>query len=714
MKRRKLVGVRVAIVVISILLVGLSVASVLQSIPVVNSATIGKIPEAAGWRLQLYLRKAWGDIPELSWSELFHMTLAGAGFSLKPMVTDGTSVDAAIGLSPPKMTNDDRRSGERIFRERCVGCHGDAGRGDLHGPTLTGQHLKHGDSSFSIYKALRDGIDGTPMAPADLPQWERWQVVAYIRMLRLKSASAESTTMPKLNINVSTRRIQAAGAKTDEWVTYSGSLNGWRYSSLNEITPANVSRLKLRWMHQFETDDMVFEATPLVVNNVIFTVVPPATVVALDAKTGAEIWQYKRNIPARLPLCCGRINRGLAILGRTLFLDTLDDYLVATDANTGTMMWETRVASPSEGFSMTGAPLIAGNSVIVGVAGGEFGIRGFLASYNAETGKQEWKFDTIPGPSETGHETWKNDAWKTGGGPTWVTGSYDPSLGLIYWGVGNASPDYVGEVRPGDNLFTDSVIALHASNGKLAWYFQFTPHDEHDWDSNQTPILADAIINGQSRKVICWANRNGFYYVLDRTTGEFLIGTPFVEQNWTKGLDSAGRPMPPATGDVHGRLTKPAVAGGTNWQNPAYDPEKGWIFVPATEGEAVYTKSRSDKVRRGQEGLYLGSAGSETTPLRPVVRALEAATGIKKWEYFSPPLTTGGYGGLLVTAGGLVFGGSGGVAFAVDAATGRELWRVPLGGETRAAPISFTVDGHQVILVTAGRALLMFALTPLQ
>ena len=549
------------------------------------------------------------------------------------------------------------------------------------------------------------------MVPSGLSQTERWKVATYINSLRLKIASSKSINARHLNIQVSGNRIREAGDKPDEWLTYSGSVNGWRHSSLVEITPANVSRLKLRWLHQFDTNDKIFEATPLVVNNVIFTVVPPATAVALDAKTGSEIWRYERNIPSRLPLCCGRV-MGLAILGHSLFLGTLDGYLVAIDANTGTMLWESRVAKPSEGYTITGAPLIAGNSVIVGVAGGEFGIRGFLASYNAETGKQEWKFNTIPGPGEPGHETWKNDAWKTGGGPTWVTGSFDPSLGLIYWGVGNPGPDFAGGVRPGDNLFTDSVIALHASDGKLAWYFQFTPHDEHDWDSDQTPILADIMIKGEARKVICWANRNGFYYVLDRTTGEFLVGAPFVEQNWTKGLDSAGRPMPLISGDAErtDKFTKPYVGGGTNWQNPAFDPKNELIFVPATEGQSVFTKSPENEIKRGTNGEFLGSAGFETAPPTPVVRALDVATGIKKWEYFSPPLTTGTYSGLLVTSGGVVFGGSGGVAFAVDAADGRELWRVPLGGETRAAPISFTVDGHQVIVVTAGRALMMFDL----
>ena len=364
-----------------------------------------------------------------------------------------------------------------------------------------------------------------------------------------------------LDIRVSAEQVLAAGSKTDEWLTYSGSLDGRRYSPLTELTPANVSQLQLRWVHQFDSSEPIIEATPLVVNGVIFTTEPPSSVVALDARSGKVIWRYSRSLPTDLPTCCGRVNRGLAVLGSTLFWGSLDGYLFALDANTGKVMWQTQVANPSDGYTMTGAPLVVNRLVVVGVAGGEFGIRGFLAAYDSETGQQVWKFFTIPGPGEPGHETWENDAWRTGGGPTWITGSYDPSLDLVYWGVGNPAPDFSGDVRPGDNLFTNSVIALHASSGKLAWHFQFTPHDEHDWDSAQTPILADLSINGTRRQVICWANRNGFYYVLDRATGKFLTGVPFVEQNWAKGLDSDGRPQLVDSQSISntGQLIKPGV-----------------------------------------------------------------------------------------------------------------------------------------------------------
>jgi alcohol dehydrogenase (cytochrome c) len=436
-----------------------------------------------------------------------------------------------------------------------------------------------------------------------------------------------------------------------------------------------------------------------------------SNVLALDAKTGDMIWEYKRSIPPDLPLCCGRVNRGLAAVGNTIFFGTADGYLVAINANDGKVIWQILVAKPSDGYSVTGAPLVVNRSVIIGVGGGDFGIRGFLAAYDVSTGQQQWRFDTIPGPGEVGHETWENDAWRTGGGATWNTGAYDPETDLLYWGVGNPSPVFAGDVRPGDNLFTDSVIALHASTGKLAWHFQFTPHDEHDWDSAQTPILADLSINGEVRKTICWPNRNGFYYVLDRVTGEFLVGAPYVELDWAKGLTPAGRPILSDVAKVAtaGRRTRPGIDGGTNWQNPSFDQKRGSIFVPATLSSSIFTKRPPDRVRREQNGLFNGSGFSLTEPSTRLVRALDAATGRLKWEYRS---STSGreFSGLLSTERGLVFGASGGVFFALDADTGREVWRVPLGGNTLSAPISFTIDGRQVIAVAAGRALCVFEL----
>jgi alcohol dehydrogenase (cytochrome c) len=665
---------------------------------------------AVSCRARLYLQKARGEVPELSWSELWELTLPGRGFHC---LEGGTSLEASIQYST-YASEEDRSAGARIFRERCTGCHGVDGSGGPVGPSLTRPQYKHGDSDLAIYQVLRNGISGTAMPRAGLPVSELLQVTAHLRMLQAHSSEDNKPKAPRFAIHVNSERLRAAETNPDEWLMYSGSYNGWRHTSLAEITPANVAQLRIRWIKQFDITGTIIEATPLVIDGVIFMVAEAGHVVALDDKTGDVIWEYKRPVPPDLPLIAGPVNRGLAVHGSTIFFGSLDGYLIAIDANDGKVIWQTLVGSPSDGYSITGAPLVVNGSVVVGVAGGDFGIRGFLAAYDVSTGQQQWKFETIPGPGEVGHETWENDAWRTGGGSTWVTGSYDPSTGLLYWGVGNPSPDFSPDVRPGDNLFTDSVIALRATTGKLVWYFQFTPHDEHDRDAAQTPVLADLMINDVVRKVICWPNRNGFYYVLDRITGEFLAGVPFVELDWAQGLTDAGRPILSNIAKVStaGRRTKPGIDGATNWQNSAFDQRRGSIFVPAAENSSVFTKAPPDRVTHGPNGRFEGSGWIQTEPATNQVLALDAATGRLKWKYKSPqpPSQWYHYSGLLSTEGGLVFGASGGICFALDADTGREVWRVSLGGNTKSAPISFVVDGHQVIAVAAGRALFVFEL----
>jgi alcohol dehydrogenase (cytochrome c) len=698
--------VATSLALIAIIVVSGIAGSAYYHLNVNSTKPISEIWSAISWRAQIYARKAEGRIPELSWTELVKITMHPGGFSLGNLIVEGHSVNGAV--SNPYTSPKDREAGGHIFNERCARCHGLDGKGSL-GPSLAGFGYKHGDSDLAIFRVLADGIPGTAMIAPDISFTERWQVIAYLRTLQLRLKNDE---IRQLNVHVSSEQIRRASEGPGEWLTYSGSLSGWRYSSLSQITPANVSQLRVRWVYQSSTNQPKFEVTPLVVGGTIFVTEPPATVLALDAKTGQVVWKYQRPIQVDVPVCCGIHNRGLAILGNSLFFASLDGYLISINANTGNVNWQTRVVSPSDGFSLSGAPLVVNNSVVVGVAGAEYGIRGFLAAYDVATGQQKWKFDTVPGPGEAGHETWQSgDAWKTGGGSSWVTGSYDPSLDLLYWGIGNPAPPMDGDVRPGDNLFTDSVIALHASSGKLAWYFQFTPHDEHDWDSAQTPILADLLIDGSQRKVICWPNRNGFYYVLDRVTGQFLTGTPFVELNWAKGLTSQGKPILENTNRGPGVLTKPGYQGATIWQPAAFNPALGLVFIDAIEGEGIFTKSASNPPARGEHGYYMGSAGSIVGPVTPVVRALDAATGAKRWEYYQQPSQEQFIiGGMLATSGGLVFGASEGSLFALDAATGKKLWSVSLGGITVAPPISFTLEGQQVIAVFAGRAMFVFGL----
>jgi alcohol dehydrogenase (cytochrome c) len=708
---RRRVGLALAVAVVAVMV---GVAFYWRSLAKANQMSSAELVEKVTWRVRLFARKAGGGISELSWSELGHMTGQRGGFGLANLFS-GRSLNYSVinGYD----TEADHQAASREYGVRCAMCHGNDGAGGI-GPALNRSGLKHGDSDLSIYKVIRDGVPNTAMRAPPISMVERWQLVGYVRQLQIHAIGLGAGKTP-LDIEVSSERLLAAGSKTDEWLTYSGSFDGHHYTPLNQITPANVSQLRMRWVRQFDTSLPSIEATPLVVGGVIFTTEPPSDTIAvdaLDAKSGDLIWRYTRNISPDVRVCCGRVNRGLAVLDNHVYLASLDGYLVCLNANTGAMVWETQVADPAKAYSLSLAPLIVNRSVVVGVGGAEYVIRGFVAAYDAETGKKQWQFDTIPGAGEPGNETWSGDSWQTGGGSTWITGSYDPSLDLLYWGVGNPAPAFSGGSRIGDNLYTDSVIALHGSTGKLAWHFQFTPHDEHDWDSAQTPILADLPIKGKSRQVICWANRNGFYYVLDRGTGEFLVGEPFVEQNWAKGLDSAGRPIAAAANEVTttGQLTSPTSVGATIFQNATFDEQKKLVFVPATEGASVFTKSLQVTPKVGE--LFMGSGASITSSaLTPVVRALDAATGTRKWEYSLPPVAEGMghvfyYGGLLATGGDLIFGTSGGSVFAVESSTGREVWRVFLGGDTRAAPISFTVEGRQVIAVSAGRSLFLFGL----
>lgn len=689
----------------AVVLVGLSAATAqlarLEQVDGRAPASIEKMWTAISCRAGLYVNKTEGKIPKLSWADLWALSSQrGIGFAC----AEGR---AALQFSSIA-TAADRSMGAGIFHERCAGCHGNDGVGGSVGPSLTRSTYDHGDSDLAIYQVLRSGISGTAMPPSGLSSADVLRVIAHVKALQAHLPEDPAPTLPA--INVSSKRLQAAGKHTDEWLTYSGSYDGSRHTQLAEITPENVHHLRVIWIKQFDIAQQNIEATPLVIDGVIFIAPDSRNVEALNAKTGDVIWHYKRSIPANLRAAFGAVNRGLAVSGGTIFFSTIDGYLVALNAADGKVIWEIQVASPSRGYSISGAPLVVNGLVISGVAGGEFGIRGFLAAYSALTGKQQWKFDTIPGPGEAGHETWQNDAWKTGGGATWVTGSYDPSTDLLYWGVGNPSPDFSGDPRPGDNLFTASVVALHASTGALAWHFQFTPHDEHDWDAAQTPILADILIKGVPRNVICWPNRNGFYYVLDRVTGEFLTGVPFVEVDWAKGLTPAGRPIlvDAAKVSVEGTRVRPGY-GGTNWQNAAFDPSRGSIFIPAIESSAVFTKRPPDEAVGESDGYILGSSWSEIEPAAHMVVALDAATGSQKWQYREPALASD-FTGLLATSGGLVFGATGGTLFALDADSGREVFSQSLGGISKSPPISFAIDGKQVIAVAVGRALFVFGL----
>jgi alcohol dehydrogenase (cytochrome c) len=522
-------------------------------------------------------------------------------------------------------------------------------------------------------------------------------------------------------------RLLNAAREPQNWLTYSGGYLSQRHTALDQVTPANVRNLELRWVFQAQSLEK-FAVSPLVVDGIMYVTQANNSVVALDAKAGRVFWVYQHTLPPDVKLCCGSVNRGLAILGDVLFMGTLDSQLVALDTRTGRPLWKTVVADYKAGYSLTLAPLVIKDKVLVGTAGGEFGIRGFVAAYDARTGKEAWRFNAVPSPGEPGHETWKNDAWKTGGGSAWLTGSYDPELNLTYWGIGNPGPDMNIAQRPGDNLYTDSLVALDADTGAMKWYFQFTPNDGADWDAVQVPVLVNGTWNGSPRKLLYSANRNGFFYVFDRANGQFLLGRPFVKQNWSKGLDDNGRPILAAL--APNEPVYPGMQGGTNWYSPSYSPRTGLFYVSAWENYGSIYRKEPVEYEAGRR--FNGGAGAtmKTVPDAPVmpgpqaprspintwtnlvgngaVIAIDPKTGKQRWRF---PTTDVSSSGILTTAADLLFTGSReGYFYALDARTGAQLWRASLGGQGANAPMSYSVNGSQHVAVASGNSLFVFGL----
>ena len=534
-------------------------------------------------------------------------------------------------------------------------------------------------------------------------------------------------------------RLRGAADEPQNWLTYSGGYFSQRYSELDQIAPDNVGDLELQWVYQTPVMGP-WQATPVVVDGVMYLTQRPNDIVALDARTGRVYWIYRHPTSPDHLACCGANNRGVAVLGDRVFMATLDAHVVAIDATTGTKLWDVEVADMRVAYAFTLAPLAVEGKVIVGSTGGDQGIRGFIAALDAETGEEVWRFHTIPGPGEPGHETWEPcppnpevycdpEAWKHGGAAAWLTGSYDPELNLIYWGTGNPGPDYNRAQRPGDNLYSCSVVALDADTGELRWHFQFTPADLYDYDSVQIPVLADITRNNVEFKVMLWANRNGFYYVLDRATGRFLTGLPFVSLNWAEGLDDSGRPV--ETPQPPGEPTYPGLLGATNWYSPAYSPRTELFYIPAWEGYASvfagvpqeYVPGRSF-TGRTVEGFPRTYSPVPDAPVLPFTRgpindwtdesgqgailAMDALTGEQRWKFELTDVITSG---LLTTASDLLFTGlRSGYFQAHDAGTGDLLWRTSLGGQISNGPMTYEVDGRQYVAVISGHSLSTFAL----
>jgi alcohol dehydrogenase (cytochrome c) len=496
----------------------------------------------------------------------------------------------------------------------------------------------------------------------------------------------------------------------ENWTSYNGDYSGRRYSGLQQISTSNVARLAAAWVfHPGNSQNL--EVTPVVVRGLMF-ITASNDVFALDARTGREIWHYHRPVSSGLlDDAAAHKNRGVGVWQNYVFVETDDAHLLKLDARSGNLLWDVAYADKTKHYGATSAPLVVKDSVIVGTSGGDSGVRGFVAAYDAATGKLKWKFWTIPAPGEFGSSSWPGDSYLHGGGTTWMPGTYDPQLNTLYWTTSNAAPDFVGDSRPGDDLYTACVLALDPDTGKLKWCFQFTPHDLFDYDATETPVLLDSEENGSIRHLLVQANRNGFFYVLDRTNGKFLRATPFVERlNWATGIDAVGRPI--LTGRIptaKGTIICPGIDGATNWFSPSYNPGTGLFYVLALESCNLFL-SHPEEFKNGRTFYNTGTILPPGEHMQKVLLAISVADGKRVWDY---PQTGQGHswGGTLTTAGGLVFFGDDANSFeAVEASTGRALWHFNTGQNMHASPMTFSAAGVQYVAVAAGGDIFCFSL----
>jgi alcohol dehydrogenase (cytochrome c) len=507
------------------------------------------------------------------------------------------------------------------------------------------------------------------------------------------------------------------------WLTFSGSYTGQRHSPLKQVGPKNVSGLARQWVFQTDIPGLPgrgIETSPIVVDGTLYVTGNNNQAWAIDARDGRPIWNYRRLLPPNVSssVCCGPVNRGFGIWGDRLYMGTLDAHLVSLDRKTGALIWDVPAGDPRNANALTAAPLVVKDKVIIGVAGGDFSSRGYIDAYDARSGERAWRFYTIPGPGEPGSESWPNaEAASRGGGAVWVTGSYDPALNLVYYGTGNPNPDYYGDDREGDNLYTCSLVALDADTGTLRWHYQFTPHDVHDWDSAHVPVQAELTIGGQLRKVVMVANRNGFFYTLDRVTGKLLVARPFIDgSNWAKEIGADGRPIVLDNIGTPDRCL-PDNHGGTNFQPPSFDPDRRLFFVTAHETCATWRSTKpTPPIKMGVRVPSGGRTLVEGREQFAALRAIDPTTGARRWEhrYRSYPSTVSLdlTGGILSTASGLVFtGDNDGYFYAFDAATGMMLWRVQTGASLwGSAAVTYMLDGRQWVVTPSGLTLTAFAL----
>lgn len=645
-----------------------------------------------------------------------------------------------------------------LFDAHCAQCHGSDARGTERGSDLVTPRSETRRSIEELARIIREGIPAGGMPPARLADEPIGTLARYVQVLAeanarapktfarvqlelvdgrrleglvqnegdadLQLLSADGTLVALTRDEIATiveagrepmpdlrPRNRPDGWGAGDWPTYNGNPGGNRHSQLRQITPANVARTRVRWVFPVPGARNL-RTTPIVVDRIMY-VTAPNEVYALDARSGREIWRYRRpRTPGVIGDAGAGVNRGVAVRGDRVFVVTDDARLLALHRSNGQLLWDVVMADYRQHYGATGAPLIVDDLVVSGISGGDEGVRGFIAAFDVASGKEVWRFWTVPAPGEPGSETWQGKAIHHPCAATWLTGSYDAATNLLFWTTGNPCPDYNGAERAGDNLWSNSVVALDPQTGKLRWHYQFTPHDLNDWDAVQTVVSADTVVAGEKRRVLFQANRNGFFYVLDRSTGKPLLAKPFVSQmNWAEGIGADGRPVrrPGMEPTVQGTKVCPSVVGATNWMSPAFNPDTGFYYVMALEECSIFTKSAI----WFEPGKSFYGGATQTVPGeigKKYLRAIDVQTGRIAWEH--PQVgEANSWGGVLSTATGLVFFGEDGGAFAAaDARSGRILWRVPLNTAWRGSPMTYSVGDEQFVAVAGGGSIYAFGL----
>lgn len=630
-------------------------------------------------------------------------------------------------------------AGQQIFATRCASCHGTTATGGEFAPSIVDRVPLRTDDE--LMKLLHDGLpsSGMPAFP-DIVDQQRANLISFLRTLKPSQSAVPmrasvtlqgGKTLDGIVLNRSANGMQLLGddhklyllRKTEpgqyrtvtsqaDWPSYNGQTTGSRYSELKQITSVNASRLQAKWIFSLRNTKEV-QATPVVVDGVMY-VTYANECYALDAGSGRQIWHYQRSrTPGIGGVAAGGANRGAAVAGDKVFMATDNAHLIALNRTTGALVWESEMVDWHNNYNATGAPLVVGTMVVSGIAGGDDGARGFVVAYDQVSGKELWRFWTVPKRGEPGSETWQGTGIDHPSGATWLTGTYDKELDTLYWPVGNPGPDLIGDDRAGDNLYTDSIVALDPKTGKLKWYFQFTPHDVHDFDAMAPPALIDATWEGKPRKLMVQANRNGFFYVLDRTNGKFLMGRPYTSKlTWATGLTPEGRPIIAAGHDAthEGTLSCPWLNGATNWYSTSYNPLTSLYYVQTNDKCGIFT--RTDMQYQQGHGFMGGSfSGDPADPGRRILRAFDIHTGKAVWEL---PETGAGdtFGGVLSTAGGVVLYGADDDSFAAaDAKTGRSLWRFQANQPPHASPMTYMFDNKQYVAVAIGPDIIAFGLS---